>query len=121
LEGHSEAQFHMFVSLVFLAFYRDSSVLVTATLAAISYPILRIALLPDSFVVGPQAWWRVFDQGIWVVCEFFILLLAVRESLKTIQKFSGHAAALKLTNEAFGMHVEERTRELERSREQYRL
>ena len=39
LEGHSEAQFHMFVSLVFLAFYRDWRVLVTATLAAIAYPI----------------------------------------------------------------------------------
>jgi signal transduction histidine kinase len=121
LEGHSEAQFHMFVSLVFLAFYRDWRVLMTATLAAIGCPILRIAMLPDSFVIGPSAWWRVFDLGLWVACEFFILLLAVRESLKTIQKFSGHAAALKLTNEAFGQHVEERTRELERSREQYRL
>jgi len=121
LEGHSEAQFHMFVSLVFLAFYRDWPVLVTATLSAITYPVVRIAMLPDSFLIGPSAWWRVFDQGIWVVCEFFILLIAVRESLKTIQKFSGHAAALKLTNEAFGQHFEERTRELERSREQYRL
>ncbi len=91
LEGRSEAQFHMFVSLVFLAFYRDWRVLVTATLAAIAYPMLRIAMLPDSYVIGASAWWRVFDQGIWVVCEFFILLLAIRESLKTVQKFSAHA------------------------------
>ncbi len=121
LEGHSEAQFHLFLSMVFLALYRDWRVLVTATLVAMAYPIVRIALLPDSLVVGAAAWWRVFDQGIWVFCEFLILLLAVRESLKTIQKFSGNAASLKLTNEAFGKHVEERTRELERSREQYRL
>ena len=36
LEGRSEAQFHVFVSLAFLAFYRDWSVLFTATLAAIA-------------------------------------------------------------------------------------
>ena len=121
LEGRSEAQFHVFVSLVFLAFYRDWRVLVTATLIAIAYPVVRIAMLPDSFDIGATAWWRVVDQGIWVVCEFFILLLAIRDSLKTVQKFSGQAAELKLTNEAFGKHVEERTRELARSREQYRL
>jgi len=121
LEGHPEAQYHMFLSLVFLAFYRDWRLLVTATCAAIAYPILRIAMLPDSFVIGPSAWWRVFDLGLWLVCELFILLLAIRESQKSIQKFTGHAATLKLTNEAFGQHVEERTRELERSREQYRL
>ncbi len=121
LEGHTEAQYHMFLSLVFLAFYRDWRLLVTATCAAIAYPILRIAMLPDSFVIGPSAWWRVFDLGLWLVCELFILLLAIRESQKSIQKFTGHAATLKLTNEAFGQHVEERTRELERSREQYRL
>ena len=80
LEGRSEAQFHMFVSLAFLAFYRDWRVLVTATLAAIAYPVMRIALLPDSYVIGASAWWRVFDQGIWVVCEFCILLLAVRRA-----------------------------------------
>jgi len=121
LEGRSEAQFHVFVSLVFLAFYRDWRVLVTATLAAIAYPMVRIALLPDSYVIGASAWWRVFDQGIWVVCECFILLFAVRDSLRTVQKFSAHAATLALTNEAFGKHVEERTSELARSREQYRL
>jgi signal transduction histidine kinase len=121
LEGRSEAQFHMFVSLAFLAFYRDWRVLVTATLAAVAYPMVRIAMLPDSYVVGPSAWWRIFDQGIWVVCEFLILLLAVQQSLKTIDKFSAHAATLALTNEAIGKHVDERTLELERSREQYRL
>ena len=78
LEGRSEAQFHVFVSLAFLAFYRDWRVLLTATLAAIAYPIVRIVMLPDSYVVGASAWWRVFDQGIWVVGEFCMLLLAVR-------------------------------------------
>jgi signal transduction histidine kinase len=121
LEGRSEAQFHMFVSLAFLAFYRDWRVLATATLAAICYPILRIALLPDTYVIGASAWWRIFDQGVWVGCEFLIMLLAVQQSLKTVQKFSEHAATLALTNENIGTSVLDQTRELERSREQYRL
>jgi signal transduction histidine kinase len=121
LEGRSEAQFHLFVSLVFLVFYRDWSVLITATAAAITYPILRVALLPDSYVVGPSAIWRVFDQSIWVVCEALILMLAVRNSLQTINKFSMINASLTVENENIVRNVEERTAELTRSREQYRL
>jgi signal transduction histidine kinase len=121
LEGRSEAHFHMFVSLAFLAFYRDWRVLLTATAATVAWPMVRIALLPDSYVIGPSAWWRVVDQGIWVVCEFLILLLAVQQSLKTVQQFCEHAATLALNNEAIGRNVDERTAELTRSREQYRL
>ena len=121
LEGRSEAQFHMFVSLAFLAFYRDWRVLATATLAAIAYPIVRIALLPDTYVIGASAWWRIFDQGIWVGSEFLVMLLAVQTSLKTVQKFAGQVATLALSNESIVRHVDERTAELSRSREQYRL
>ncbi len=121
LEGRSEAQFHLFVSLVFLVYYRDWSVLVTATAAAIAYPILRIALLPESYVVGPSAVWRVFDQSIWVVCEALILTLAIRNSHQTISRFTAANADLSLENERIKRDVEERTAELTRSREQYRL
>jgi signal transduction histidine kinase len=121
LEGRSEAQFHLFVSLVFLLFYRDWTVLLTATVAAVSYPIVRIALLPEAYVVGPSALWRVFDQSIWVVCEAVILMLAIRNSRQTIDKFSMINATLSLENEKIARDVEERTAELTRSREQYRL
>jgi signal transduction histidine kinase len=121
LEGRSEAQFHLFVSLVFLVFYRDWSVLITATAAAVTYPVLRIALLPEAYVVGPSAVWRVFDQSIWVVCEALILSLAVRNSLKTIEKFSMINATLALENEKNARAERERHEELLHSREQYRL
>ena len=49
------------------------------------------------------------------------MLIAVLQSLNTIKKFATHSATLSLTNETIGKHVEERTRELARSREQYRL
>jgi len=121
LEGQPEAQLHVFVSLAFLAFYRDWRVIVTAALIAIAHPIVRLALVPDTFVIGASAWWRVFDQAAWVIADAVIMLIAVLQSLKTLKKFATHSATLSLTNETIGKHVEERTRELARSREQYRL
>jgi signal transduction histidine kinase len=99
LEGRSEAQFHLFVSLAFIAFYRDWGVMLTAAVAAIAYPVVRIALLPDSFVVGPSAFWRVFDQGIWVICEAALLLLGVQQSLLTIYNFARRESDLRTDNE----------------------
>ena len=121
LEGQSEAQLHIFVSLAFIALYRDWRVLVTATVIAIAHPIVRLLLMPDGYPVGAAAWWRVFDIAAWIFAVAAIMLIAVQQSLKTLQKFAMHAATLSLTNETIGKHVEERTRELERSREQYRL
>ena len=69
LEGQPEAQLHVFVSLAFLAFYRDWRVIVTASLIAIAHPIVRLALVPDTYVIGASAWWRVFDQAAWVRCR----------------------------------------------------
>jgi hypothetical protein len=40
-EGRTEAQFHLFVSLAFLAFYRDWTILLTAMAVAIAWPLLR--------------------------------------------------------------------------------
>lgn len=121
LEGHSEAQFHVFVSLAFIAFYRDWTVLVTATVAAVAYPIAKIMLLPTAYVVSHTAWMRVLDQAVWVVAEDFMLVLAISQSLKTVMRFAEKAADLQLTNEVVAKSIDERTYELERSREQYRL
>jgi signal transduction histidine kinase len=121
LEGRSEAQFHVFTSLAFLAFYRDWRVLLTGTLAAIAYPIVRVALLPDSYVINDSVWWRIGDQAVWVVAENLMLLIAIAQSIKSIMRFALNAAELELANERIGQAVSERTRELEASREQYRL
>src|SRR5688572_2349163 len=121
LEGQREAQLHLFVSLAFLAFYRDWRVIVTATLIAIAHPIVRLALMPDNYMIGASAWWRVFDQAAWVLAIAAIMLIAVLQSMNTIKKFASHSAILSLTNETIGKHIEERTSELARSREQYRL
>ena len=121
LEGRPEATFHMFVSLAYLAFFTDRLMLVTATLAGIAYPLIRILTLPESFVIGASAWWRVFDHSMWVMAEAALLMLAVRQSLKTIGKFANFIAGLQLTNQTTASNMEARTAELTRSREQYRL
>jgi signal transduction histidine kinase len=121
LEGRVEAQFHIFASLALLAFYRDWRVLVTATLAAIAWPVGRVLMLPDTYLVGASAWWRIADQSVWVVAELCVLVIAVQQSLKTVQRFSEHAAVLAMSNESIGKDVDARTTELERSRDQYRL
>jgi len=121
LEGRLEAQFHVFVSLAILAFYRDRAVLLTATLMALAYPMVRIYWLPDTFLIGAAAWWRMFDQGIWVVAEFCVMIFAINQSHLTTRKFGDYAASLELTNEAISHNVHERNAELNSSREQYRL
>jgi signal transduction histidine kinase len=63
----------------------------------------------------------VFDQAAWVIGDAVIMLIAGVQSLKAIRKFAMYSAKLSLTNETIHKHVEERTRELARSREQYRL
>jgi signal transduction histidine kinase len=121
LEGNTEAQFHVFASLAFLAFYRDWRVLLTATVVAIGYPLARLALLPDSYGIGAAAWSRLLHQSAYVVAETAMLMLTVRQSLKTVWDFSMQAAGLQLANDNIQRDVSERTAELVRSREQYRL
>jgi len=50
-----------------------------------------------------------------------VLLFAIQQTHRTTRKFGDYAASLQLTNEAIGRDVHERTAELRRSREQYRL
>jgi signal transduction histidine kinase len=121
LEGRPEAQFHMFASLAFLAFYRDRYLLMTAVAAALVYPVARLLLLPASYAVGASAWWRIFDHFLWVAIEAAMLIVVVRQSLRTVRNFSDIIAGLQIANETTTNDVNQRTSELLRSREQYRL
>jgi signal transduction histidine kinase len=121
LEGRSEAQFHLFVSLAFIAFYRDWTVMLTAAVAAIAYPVVRIALLPDSFVVGPSAVWRVFDQGIWVICEAGLLMIAVQQSMLTIRNFARRESELRSDNDLIRREASEYKAALDRANTQQKM
>lgn len=120
-EGRTEAHFHLFVSLAILAFYRDWTLLLSAMTVAIAWPVIRMSLLPENYVIGAAAWSRVMHQAAYVVAETLILLFTIRQGLLTVWRLSLDSATLRLTKEQFERDVGERSAELKRSREQYRL
>jgi len=121
LDGRPEAQLHLFVSMVFLTFYREWPVLLTATVVALLVPVARLLLLPEGYLVSASAWWRVAEQGTWVVAEAIVLVIAMRQNRQLLHRFAQNAAELQLSNESIGNDIRERNAELLRSREQYRL
>ena len=121
LEGNTEAQFHLFASLAFLAFYRDWTVLLTAMVAAVAWPLARLALLPDAYTIAPAAWSRLWHQAAYIAAETAMLLITVNQGRKTVWRFALQSAGLQLNNELIQRDVSDREAELLRSREQYRL
>jgi PAS domain S-box-containing protein len=61
------------------------------------------------------------NQALYVAAETVMLLITVHQGMKTVWRFATDAADLQLSNENFKRDVGERTTELLRSREQYRL
>jgi signal transduction histidine kinase len=121
LHGRHEAQLHLFVSLAFLSFYRSWPVLLTAATAAALSPVIRLVVLPEPVVIGAEAWRQVVDRSVWVCAEVIGLLFVIQQSLQAVQRFAQRSSDLQLANEAIARDIQERTAELRRSREQYRL
>ncbi len=75
--GRIETHFHVFVSLAFVAFYRDYRVIVTATLVVATDHFIRGMLFPESVygVVNPE-WWRFLEHVGWVAFEDVVLVIS---------------------------------------------
>jgi signal transduction histidine kinase len=80
--GRIETHFHVFVSLAFLAFYRDWKVLVPATVVVASDHLLRQIFWPESVygILSPE-WWRFLEHAGWVVFEDIVLVLLCLRSV----------------------------------------
>jgi signal transduction histidine kinase len=89
--------------------------------AAIAWPLAKLAMLPDAYTIAPAAWSRLMHQATYVAAETVMLLVTVRQGYKTVWRFALQSAGLQLANEHIQRDVSERTAELMRSREQYRL
>jgi signal transduction histidine kinase/DNA-binding NarL/FixJ family response regulator len=73
--GRIETHFHVFVSLAFLALYRDWTVLIPATLVVAADHILRGTFYPQSvFGVLEPSPWRWVEHAAWVVFEDIVLI-----------------------------------------------
>ncbi len=75
--GRIETHFHIFGSLAFLAFYRDWTVLATATIVVAIDHYIRGIYWPQSvFGILTASPWRWLEHAAWVVFEDIFLIFA---------------------------------------------
>ncbi|HEV7999405.1 MAG TPA: PAS domain S-box protein, partial [Planctomycetaceae bacterium] len=110
--GRIETHFHVFGSLAFLAFYRDWTVLVPATLVVALDHFLRGMFWPESVfgstVVEP---WRWVEHAAWVVFEDIFLIIACHQGVKDLWSQAWRRAELERRNDEY----QERTVQLEQA------
>jgi len=111
--GRIETHFHIFVSLCFIAFYRDPRLLVTATLI----------IAAGHLAVGSSnpEWWGFLEHTGWVAFEAVVIFLGCKRVLREMHILSKRQATLDVAKQNVEQQVAERTQDLERSREMFRL
>jgi len=112
--GRIETHFHIFGSLAFLAFYRDWSVLVTATVIVTIDHFARGTWWPESvFGVLSASPWRWIEHAGWVVFIDLFLLSSCVRSNREMLAMAHRQAQLEITKANVEQIVEQRTRQLE--------
>ena len=114
--GRIETHFHVFGSLAFLAFYRDWTVLATATVVVALDHGLRGVLWPESvYGVSSMQTLRFLEHTAWVVFEDAFLCYSLAHGLRDMRDLARRQAQLEETNRDIERKVKERTEELARS------
>jgi two-component system sensor histidine kinase/response regulator len=117
--GRIETHFHVFGSLAFIAFYRDYSVLVSATMIVVVDHIVRGIYYPESvFGVLAGAEWRWVEHAGWVVFEDIILVRSIQLERRSQRLLAQRQADLEETVASVEATVRHRTRELELARDE---
>jgi signal transduction histidine kinase/CheY-like chemotaxis protein/HPt (histidine-containing phosphotransfer) domain-containing protein len=95
--GRIETHFHVFVSLAFLAAYRDWRVLVPATLVVAIDHLVRGIWWPESvFGVATSTHWRWIEHAAWVLFEDALLVLMIRQSVAEMYTLATNATKTEL-------------------------
>ena len=119
--GRIETHFHVFGSLAFLAFYRDTRVLVTATIIVYVDHLARGFFWPESvYGVLTATAWRSVEHAFWVLFEIAFLSMSIRLSLEEMRQVAGRQIGLEELNRAKETEIRARTKELAESEEQFR-
>ena len=101
--GRIETHFHVFVSLAFLAVYKDWPLLIPATVFVALDHLFRGVYFPQSvYGVAIASPWRWLEHSAWVVFEDTVLIYTCRRSVAQLHRVAQRTAELA-----------ERTRELE--------
>ena len=119
--GRFETNCHILISILFLAFYRDPRVLVTASAVMILDHVARGLWWPESASgIGNAGSWRALQYGFWVSFEDAVLILGIYGVRQETRALVTQQVALEELNATIEQKVEERTHELASSHAQYR-
>jgi len=114
--GRIETHFQVFVSLAFLASYRDWRILIPATLVVLADHIVRGIYFPASiYGVDGNAQWRFLEHAGWVVFENVILVMALVRTLAEMRTSANRRAQLEETQAKVEGLVVDRTEALRKS------
>jgi two-component system, sensor histidine kinase and response regulator len=111
--GRIEFHFHVFVSLAFLALYRDWRVLITASSTVAVDHIVRGIFWPRSVygVLTPSPW-RWLEHSAWVIFEDIVLVRACRQSCEQMRELAGNHAEIEAAHARVEHRVRQRTADL---------
>ena len=114
--GRIETHFHVFGSLAFLSFYRDWTVLISASAIVAADHIIRGLYWPQSVygIIAVEPW-RWFEHAAWVIFEDIFLIIAIIKSKKEMQEIAFRQANIEIINKDIESKIVERTKELEGS------
>jgi PAS domain S-box-containing protein len=119
--GRIETHFHIFASLVFVAFFLDPWMLLTATVVVAGDHLVRGLVWPESvYGISGSSLFRFLEHAGWVAFENVILFLGIRRTLVDYHNNAEREARLESMNQEIEAQVQERTAHLEAGRERYR-
>jgi hypothetical protein len=99
--GRIETHFHVFGSLGILAFYRDWTVLATATVVVASEHLIRGLVWPESvYGVANPEWWRFLEHAFWVIFSVVFLATSCLRALKEMRLMAERGAHIEALSEA---------------------
>jgi signal transduction histidine kinase len=116
--GRIETHFHIFVSLAFLATYRDYRPILLATFITAADHLIRGIYWPESvYGVLSASPMRALEHSAWVVFEDIILIALIQSGIKEFQTMAKHQAKVEETLASVEDIVDKRTAELKESQQ----
>ena len=99
--GRIETHFHVFGSLGILAFYRDWTVLATATVVVAADHLIRGLVWPESvYGIANPGWWRFLEHVFWVAFSVVFLAISCLRALKEMRLMAERGAHIEALSEA---------------------
>jgi PAS domain S-box-containing protein len=117
LGGRIEAHFHVFVSLIFLAAYRNWKVLVPATAFIAVDHLVRGFYWPWTvFGVASASPWRAIEHAVWVLATDVALVITIQRSRAEMRLMAQQTAHLENSHEELRRYSDQLASSYEKER-----